>query len=87
MRTPPKKKKPYLIQVKFGEEIVKGEGNTAYEALSSMKRPIKIVGKAFLTITDGKRKKDMMFMPTRAKRLFYPTAQIYIAKQLEIAMR
>lgn len=86
--TPKKKAKPHFeIYITLGDVKLKGQGTTAYEALSSVKKPIKITGKTFVTLTDGKRKSERMLMPVAARRLFYPFAQFYLAKQLEYLLR
>lgn len=82
-----KKDAAFSISIILGDVTLKGEGNTAYEALSSIERPAKIVGKAFITIRSGDKKKEMMFMPAKAKRFFYPIAQVFLAKQLELGMK
>jgi hypothetical protein len=77
----------YSISVTQGDKTYKGTGNNTLEALTSLTKPLKIIGKCFLTVTDGKRKAELMMMPTRAKRLFFPNARIYLAKQLELLMK
>ena len=82
------KKTPAVkISLDFGDSIVKATGATVYEALSALVRPTKITGKVFLEARNGTRAVKQMYMPVRAKRLFYPQAQLYIAKQLEHLMR
>jgi hypothetical protein len=83
-----KKAKPvYEVTIRLGDVTVKGKGDTAYEALSSVKKPIKITGKTFVTLKEGKRTAERMLMPTAAKRLFYPLSQQYLAKQLDFLLK
>lgn len=72
----------YKVSIDFGSSKAKGEGATLLEALKSIQRPAKIVGKTFLVATYGTKKAERLFMPAQAKRLFYPLSQMYIAKQL-----
>ena len=80
-------KKIYTISITQDGKTTKGTGATALEALQAVVKPIKIVSKVFLTITDGTRKAEMMYMPVKAKRLFYPIAQVIVAKQFEYLMK
>lgn len=77
----------YAITIKIGDNVLEGTGSTAYEALASIAKPVKIVGKGFLTIKYNGLKKEQMFMPPACKRLFYPQAQIFLAKQLVLGMK
>lgn len=81
------KKKPYLLSITLGDLKLTGKGATMYEALTSIQRPVKITTKAFITVTQGSRKLEQMFMPQRAKRLFYPLAQSTFAKQFEFLLQ
>jgi hypothetical protein len=82
------KTKEFSISLKLGDKTYTSHGNTALDALISLPRPEKITGKGFLTITDGEKKKDMLFMPVRLKRLFYsPTFQAIQVKNLIIGMK
>lgn len=81
-------KKTYTLRVDFGDKKpVKSEGETVLEALTSLPKPRKITGKTLLSLTDGKRSAERLFMPTQAKRLFYPLAQQYLAKQLTTLLK
>lgn len=77
----------YTLVIKLGDKTLEGHGTNAYQALSSIERPIKITTKAFVSMTDGKRAMEAMYMPMKAKRLFFPMAQHYLAKQLEFLMK
>jgi len=81
------KKVEYKISMNFGNETREGKGATVLEALESIEKPVKIVSKTFLKVTDGTRSAETMFTVPRAKRLFYPLAQVYMSKQLELLMR
>lgn len=85
--TTPKKEPAYKLSIDFGDGPVVSKGDTALEALSSLKRPTKITGKAFLVLEKGKLSAKRMFMPIAAKRLFFPNAQLYIAKQLDYLLK
>ncbi len=81
------KESPFEISISLGDVQLKGKGATAYEALTSIKKPIKITGKTFVTLTQGKKKAERMLMPVQAKRLFYPVAQVFLAKQLTYLLK
>jgi hypothetical protein len=66
---------------------IKGSGETLLDALRSAVRPLKITGKMTLTATDGKRKATRNLTVPQAKRMFYPSAQLYLAKDLEGIMK
>lgn len=77
------KKKGCVISITLGDVKLKGTGETILEALASIKRPVKIVGKTFVDASNGTKDTSFMLMPVRAKRLFYPLAQAILAKQIE----
>ena len=79
--------KSYFISLAFGGEVYEGSGATVLEALKSMPRPVKIVSKGLLKLTDGVKKFEQMWMPVRLKRLFYPQAQGVLAKQLTYLLK
>ena len=82
-----KKKKPCSVSVTLGDKTFTGEGATVYEALRAVRKPTKITGKVFVTVTDGGRKLETMYMPPRAKRMFAPLAQYVFAKQFDFLMK
>jgi hypothetical protein len=82
-----KKKKPCVVSVTIGDKTFEGEGETVYEALQAVKRPLKIMGKTYVTVTDGQRKLETMYMPVRARRMFAPLAQYVFAKQFDVLMK
>lgn len=82
-----KKETPYQVTIVHGKATFKGEGATLYEALKSIKRPEKIVTKTTVRVKHGDKKLEQTWMPARAKRLFFPLTQFFIAKQLELLLR
>ncbi len=82
-----KKKKPYVISLKLGSVTLVGEGETALEALRAIKKPDKIISKGVMTITDGVKTKEMLFMPPKLKRIFYPNAQPVLIKWLATGLK
>ena len=77
----------YLISLKLGDETYEGSGETSFQALQSVKKPAKLMGKGIVTITQGDKKKVRVLMPVQLKRLFYPSAQFYQARNLELGMK
>lgn len=82
-----KKELEYSLTLTLGNDVYSGTGATLLEALSSMPVPHKITTKAMLSITDGTRNAERMYMPVAAKRLFYPLAQKFLAKQLAYLLK
>ena len=85
---PVEKEKPaYSISIKLGDQVLQGHGANALEALASIPRPVKIVTKGLLTIVNGTRRAEKMYMPVDCRRLFYPSAQYVVAKKLEFLLK
>lgn len=80
----PTEKKPELfkISIQLGNMILAGEGLTALEALQSIPIPSKITTKGVVIISQGKKKKELVYTVPKLKRLFYPNAQPIIIKYL-----
>ena len=75
-----KKPKPYKseqaepnfnITIKLGNETYQGTGATALEALTSIKKPLKIMSKGIVLVESGGKKKEILMMPLRLRRLFF----------------
>lgn len=79
--------KPFLFSLNLGGKILKGTGATALEALRAIPVPQKIMSKGILTITKDDQKKEMMFMPSKLKRLFYFNAQPILIKYIQMGMK
>jgi hypothetical protein len=77
----------FSISMQHGNQTFTGTGETIYDALSTMNVPIKITNKVILRVTDGTKKLEKMYMPVKAKRLFFPLAQRVISKQLSLLLR
>lgn len=82
----PKKVPPpepvYTMTVTIGDVTLTGQGNSALKALEALQKPAKITTKVFVSLSDGERRVDKLFMPGPAKRLFYPQAQYIQARNL-----
>jgi hypothetical protein len=76
-----------FLKLKLGVNEISSEGDTALEALTSMERPTKIFTKGLLTVRQGERSRELPLTLVRVKRLFYPLAQRYIAKQLIFGLK
>ena len=90
MGRPKKIKEPvsdYSISVELGDITVKGQGKTMLEALESMKPPLKVITKAFVTVTQDKRRYEHSLFPTQAKKLFHKIARITLAKNYELLLK
>ena len=83
----PQKKDNFKIVIKLGNEVIKGEGLTALEALRNIPVPNKITTKGILTISQGDKKKELVYAVPKLKRLFYPNAQPIIIKYLAMLIK
>lgn len=62
----------FSITLKIGNEVFKGQGQTALDALQAIPRPLKILEKGTFQITDGvKSSREVFMLPIRLRRLFY----------------
>lgn len=77
----------YEISITIGDTTVTGKGTTPLEALESIKTPEKITTKVFISITDGTRTKDIMYMPEKAKIMFRPVARYLYARNLGFLLK
>lgn len=77
----------FSVSLKLDKTTLEGNGNTVLEALRAIKKPVKITTKSVLTVTSGDKTHSRPLTIPLAKRLFYPAAQIYIAKDLCLFMR
>ena len=77
----------YSISLKLDNTILEGTGATVLDALRAIKKPVKITTKSILTVSKGDKKHSRPLTIPLAKRLFFPAAQIYHAKNLELLMK
>ena len=77
----------YVVSLQLDKTILKGNGATVLEALRAIPKPVKITTKSVLTVSKGDKEHSRPLTIPLAKRLFYPAAQIYQAKNLELLMR
>ena len=75
------------ISIKLGNVIIEGEGLTALEALQNIPVPNKITTKGILTISQGQKKKELLYPIPKLKRLFYPKTQPIIIKWLAMLLK
>ncbi len=80
-------KEDIVLNLTFGNTVCSGTGKTVLEALQSIPRPLKITTKSVLTVRKGEKKHSRALTIPLAKRLFYPAAQIYHAKHLELLLK
>jgi hypothetical protein len=79
--------KTYTISLTLGNTTHKGKGETILEALESMMKPVKIITKGLLRVSDGVKTYEQSLPPPRIKRLFYPQAQFYQARYLSLMLK
>ena len=83
----PKVAPQFSVSLNLGGTTLEGSGGTVLEALRALQKPVKITTKSVLTVSsDGKTHSRPLTIPL-AKRLFYPGAQMYLAKNLELVMK
>lgn len=61
----------YTVTIKTNHDTYEGKGETPVIALRSIPKPFKVMWRAIVTLTDGKKKVETLMYPTRLKRLFY----------------
>lgn len=76
----------FTISLKMGNEVYKSQGATAFEALATLPIPDKIFLKGILTCERNGKKHELLLLPPRIKRLFYPLARQMVAKQLSYGL-
>lgn len=76
----------YTLELNIGSESFTSSAPTVLEALQALPRPEKIITKGTVTIRHGDNVKELFFMPLQMKRLFYPLAQVTIAKMFGMNM-
>jgi len=64
-------KSQFSIKLTIGDKVYQGKGKTALDALVSIPKPLKIMNKGILELSDGTKKKEILMYPIRLKRLFY----------------
>ena len=77
----------FKIAIKLGNVLLSGEGLTALEEIRSITVPNKITTKGILTISQGEKKKELVYTIPKLKRLFYPNAQPILIKYLAMLMK
>ena len=77
----------YAVTLKLGNSTLEGRGDTVLSALRSIQKPVKITTKSVLTVSKGDKKHSRGLTIPLAKRLFYPAAQQYLAKDLQLLMK
>ena len=87
MKTTKEKEPKYSIVLTLGDKTIKATGATALEALQNLDKPLKIVTKGVVTLSEGKRTMSQLLNPVRCKRMFYPLAQVVFAKQFEYLLK
>lgn len=85
--TTPKKKHTYVVSLAIGGVILEGKGENVLTALRAIKKPVKITTKSVLTVKKGNKSHSRPLTIPLATRLFYPAAQIYHAKNLELLLK
>ena len=77
----------YVVSLQLGDSKIEGIGETLLAAIKSLEKPVKITTKSILTVAHGEKKHSRGLTIPLAKRLFYPAAQQYLAKNLELLLR
>jgi len=77
----------FSVTLQLDQTTLKGSGSTVLEALRKIQKPVKITTKSILTVTNGEKTHSRPLTIPYAKRLFYPGAQLYIARDLQLLMK
>lgn len=72
----------YRIELRIGDSVVESEAPSMLEALQKLEKPTKIITKGTIKVFHGDNNRELFFMPVQMKRLFYPLAQVTVAKML-----
>lgn len=81
------KSKQFKISIQVNGETLGGVGETALDALRAIKKPVRISTKGIINITDGEKSKQMVFMPFKLRKLFFPSNQPTLSKFLTLGMQ
>lgn len=81
------KEPQFSVSLRLDQTTLEGKGATVLEALQAIKKPVKITTKSVLTVARGDKSHSRALTIPLAKRLFYPAAQIYHAKNLELLLK
>ena len=87
MATPPENEPQFRVSLQLDTTTLEGSGDTVLEALRAIPKPVKITTKSILTVSKGDKKHSRPLTIPLAKRLFYPGAQLYIARDLQLLMK
>ena len=77
----------FVFSLQYAGKKLVGKGKTPLEALRAIPVPDKIMSKGILTITQGDKKKELLFYPAKLKRIFYANAQPVLIKDLVLGMK
>lgn len=72
----------YSITIKIGNQEYRGEGATALDAIQALPKSPKTFLKGIVTFAHGQKSRELLMMPPKIKRLYYPMAQKVFAKTL-----
>lgn len=61
----------FSITLTIGKDVYQGTGKTALEALQSLPKPAKIMGKGVVRVENEGKFKEILMIPLRLRRLFY----------------
>lgn len=92
-KSKPKVSKPKTDGIKYSLALTinrisyESTGESCLSAIQNLKRPDKITNKGVLLIKRGDASKEMLLQPMQIKRLFYPMAQVFLAKTLELGLK
>jgi hypothetical protein len=86
-KTEPITESHFRISLKLGNEVYESSGETPLEALEKLPHPGKIFIKGILTLEGNGNKQEFPMAPVRVKRLFYPLARKYMAKQFALLVK
>lgn len=79
--------KKVSLSITFGDEVLKGKGETMLEAIESITPPVKIFLKGIVRATDGKKQVEKVWLPKRMRRMFMGISKKYVADELTYLMK
>ena len=76
----------FSITLTLGDTTVSGRGISMLEALQRLPKPAKMVSKGVVVLSNGTKTRTLVYTPFQVKRLFFPIATKFIAKQFSYGM-
>jgi hypothetical protein len=81
------KKDLYKLKITLENDVLKGEGDTALQALRSIEEPLKVFTKGQIKMSYKGKIMEQTWNPIKVRRLFMKISQPILAKQFTYLLR